>query len=99
MERRGSSRILMLTKRVIPCLDIRDGRVVKGKRFENLVDVGDPVSLAARYSDEGAELGNSYANKARYSLPGHSRWAGRQRQTLREPGRCGGSCLACCSLL
>jgi len=45
----------MLTKRVIPCLDIRDGRVVKGKRFENLVDVGDPASLAARYSDEGAD--------------------------------------------
>jgi len=45
----------MLTKRVIPCLDMRDGRVVKGKRFENLVDVGDPASLAARYSDEGAD--------------------------------------------
>lgn len=45
----------MLTKRVIPCLDIRDGRVVKGKRFENLVDVGDPAALAARYSDEGAD--------------------------------------------
>jgi len=45
----------MLTKRVIPCLDIRDGRVVKGKRFENLVDVGDPASLAARYSAEGAD--------------------------------------------
>jgi cyclase len=45
----------MLTKRVIPCLDIRDGRVVKGKRFENLVDVGDPASLAACYSAEGAD--------------------------------------------
>jgi cyclase len=45
----------MLTKRVIPCLDIRDGRVVKGKRFEDLVDVGDPASLAARYSAEGAD--------------------------------------------
>jgi len=45
----------MLTKRVIPCLDILDGRVVKGKRFQNLVDVGDPAVLAARYSDEGAD--------------------------------------------
>ena len=45
----------MLMKRIIPCLDIRDGRVVKGRRFENLIDAGDPVSLAARYSSEGAD--------------------------------------------
>lgn len=45
----------MLTKRVIPCLDIRAGRVVKGRRFENLIDVGDPATLAARYSAEGAD--------------------------------------------
>lgn len=45
----------MLAKRIIPCLDIRAGRVVKGKRFENLVDAGDPVDLAARYSEEGAD--------------------------------------------
>jgi cyclase len=45
----------MLMKRIIPCLDILDGRVVKGRRFENLIDAGDPVALAARYSSEGAD--------------------------------------------
>ena len=39
----------MLTKRIIPCLDIKDGRVVKGVRFEQLRDSGDPAELAARY--------------------------------------------------
>jgi len=41
--------------RVIPCLDTREGRVVKGVQFENLQDAGDPVDLAARYVDEGAD--------------------------------------------
>ncbi len=45
----------MLTRRIIPCLDILKGRVVKGKRFRELTDVGDPVELAERYSDEGAD--------------------------------------------
>jgi cyclase len=45
----------MLTRRVIPCLDVLERRVVKGVQFENLVDVGDPVDLAAKYSDEGAD--------------------------------------------
>ena len=45
----------MLTKRIIPCLDILEGRVVKGKQFVNLVDAGDPVELASRYSDDGAD--------------------------------------------
>jgi cyclase len=45
----------MLTKRIIPCLDVKDGRVVKGIRFVNLRDAGDPVELGARYSDEGAD--------------------------------------------
>jgi len=45
----------MLTKRVIPCLDVKDGRVVKGVKFLNLRDAGDPVELGARYSDEGAD--------------------------------------------
>lgn len=45
----------MLTKRIIPCLDVLDGRVVKGKKFRNLTDVGDPVELAACYSEEGAD--------------------------------------------
>lgn len=45
----------MLRKRVIPCLDVKDGRVVKGVRFVDLVDEGDPVELAARYAAEGAD--------------------------------------------
>ena len=45
----------MVKKRVIPCLDVADGRVVKGVRFENLRDMGDPVELATRYSDLGAD--------------------------------------------
>ncbi len=45
----------MLTKRIIPCLDVKDGRVVKGKSFEGLRDSGDPVELARRYYEEGAD--------------------------------------------
>ena len=45
----------MLRRRVIPCLDVADGRVVKGTRFVDLVDEGDPPELAARYADEGAD--------------------------------------------
>ena len=44
-----------LTTRIIPCLDVADGRVVKGIKFENLVDAGDPVELAHRYYLEGAD--------------------------------------------
>ncbi len=45
----------MLTKRVIPCLDVKGGRVVKGTNFVNLRDAGDPVQVAARYEAEGAD--------------------------------------------
>ncbi len=45
----------MLTKRIIPCLDVKDGRVVKGTSFDNLRDAGDPVELAAFYYSEGAD--------------------------------------------
>lgn len=45
----------MLTKRIIPCLDIKDGRVVKGTKFLNLRDAGDPVAVAAQYNREGAD--------------------------------------------
>jgi imidazole glycerol-phosphate synthase subunit HisF len=45
----------MLKKRIIPCLDIRDGRTVKGIQFENIQDAGDPVELAERYMSEGAD--------------------------------------------
>ncbi|MBQ1245088.1 MAG: imidazole glycerol phosphate synthase subunit HisF [Clostridia bacterium] len=45
----------MITKRIIPCLDVRDGRVVKGVNFEGVRDVSDPVSLGKYYSDSGAD--------------------------------------------
>ena len=45
----------MLAKRIIPCLDIKDGRVVKGTKFLNLKDAGDPVELAKFYNKEGAD--------------------------------------------
>lgn len=46
---------MMLTKRIIPCLDVKEGRVVKGESFVNLKDAGDPVELAKRYDQEGAD--------------------------------------------
>jgi len=60
----------MLTKRIIPCLDVANGRVVKGVNFVNLRDAGDPVELAAFYNDEGADevvfldITASYENRA-----------------------------------
>ncbi|MDA8951889.1 imidazole glycerol phosphate synthase subunit HisF [Flavobacteriaceae bacterium] len=45
----------MLTKRIIPCLDIKNGRTVKGVNFVNLIDAGDPVALAKQYADVGAD--------------------------------------------
>ena len=45
----------MITKRIIPCLDVKDGRVVKGVNFSGLSDVSDPVELARMYSDSGAD--------------------------------------------
>ncbi len=45
----------MLTKRIIPCLDIKDGRTVKGVNFENVCDAGDPVELAIEYAKQGAD--------------------------------------------
>src|SRR3989442_9771606 len=60
----------MLTKRIIPCLDVAAGRVVKGVNFVNLRDAGDPVELAAFYNSEGADeivfldITASYENRA-----------------------------------
>jgi len=45
----------MLAKRIIPCLDIRNGRTVKGINFENITDVGDPVEMGQFYSEQGAD--------------------------------------------
>ena len=49
------NKTIMLTKRIIPCLDIKNGRTVKGVNFVDLRDAGDPVELAKIYSDEGAD--------------------------------------------
>ena len=46
---------MTLTKRIIPCLDVANGRVVKGLNFESIKDAGDPVQLAEKYSNEGAD--------------------------------------------
>ena len=46
---------MTLTKRVIPCLDVAKGRVVKGLNFKSIKDAGDPVLLAEKYSNEGAD--------------------------------------------
>ena len=45
----------MLAKRIIPCLDVRNGKVVKGVNFEGVKDVGDPVELAIQYNKQGAD--------------------------------------------
>lgn len=62
----------MLTKRIIPCLDIKNGRTVKGVQFENLRDAGDPVELALHYVEQGADelvfLDISATNEARETL-------------------------------
>lgn len=62
----------MLAKRIIPCLDIKNGRTVKGINFENLRDAGDPVELAKRYAEEGADelvfLDISATNEERETL-------------------------------
>lgn len=51
----------MITKRIIPCLDVRDGRVVKGVNFEGLADVSSPVELGKYYSAHGAdEIGKAH---------------------------------------
>src|SRR4026207_1728416 len=51
----GDAGNIGLAKRIIPCLDIRDGRTVKGINFENIRDAGDPVELGALYAEEGAD--------------------------------------------
>lgn len=60
----------MLAKRIIPCLDVDDGRVVKGTKFVGIRDAGDPVELARRYNEQGADeltfldIGASYKSRA-----------------------------------
>ena len=55
----------MLAKRIIPCLDIRDGRVVKGVNFVNLIDAGDPVEAARAYNAMRADEIESFSTSPR----------------------------------
>ena len=73
----------MLRRRVIPCLDVADGRVVKGTRFVDLVDEGDPPELAERYAARG---------RRRARLPRHHGGArsGAARSSTSSSGRPGG---------
>ncbi len=72
-----------LAVRIIPCLDVDDGRVVKGVNFENLRDAGDPVELAAAYDREGADELTFLDVTASSS---RSRHHARRRQADRRPG-------------
>ena len=47
---------MTLTKRIIPCLDVKNGRVVKGLNFESLKDAGDPVEMARQYADQKVQM-------------------------------------------
>ena len=63
----------MITRRIIPCLDVRDGRVVKGVNFEGIQDVASPVELARFYNESGADelvfydITASYENRALFT--------------------------------
>ena len=76
----------MLTKRVIPCLDVRNGLVTKGVKFKDNVDLGDPVEMAVRYSDGGADelvfydITASAKRRHRRARRGHQRWRFRPRR-------------------
>ena len=61
----------MITKRIIPCLDVRNGRVVKGTNFEGIRDVADPVEMARMYNAAGADEleGKRHDHQTHYSLP------------------------------
>src|SRR5271154_586002 len=63
---------MTLAKRIIPCLDVKEGKTVKGIHFKNLQDVGDPVELGIRYSQQGADelvfLDISATNEKRKTL-------------------------------
>jgi cyclase len=81
----------MLTKRIIPCLDIKNGRTVKGVNFEGLIDAGDPVDLAKRYALEGAdELVFLDITATVESRATRTQWVGEVAQQLNIPFTVGG---------
>lgn len=81
----------MLTKRIIPCLDIKNGRTVKGVNFEGLIDAGDPVDLAKRYALEGADELVFLDITATYeSRKTRTQWVGEVASQLNIPFTVGG---------
>ena len=78
----------MLAKRIIPCLDVKDGRTVKGINFQNLHDAGDAVELAKIYSEQGADelvfLDITATNEKRRTF-GNSSDESRRKSTFRSP--------------
>ena len=74
----------MITKRIIACLDVHAGRVVKGVKFVDIVDAGDPATQAARHAREGAdEIAVSYTH-----LDVYKRQVGDERNTRAVAGDC-----------
>ena len=59
----------MLTKRIIPCLDVKDGRVVKGIQFLNLKDAGDPAETASAYDAQGADEVDGILPRKQFDQP------------------------------
>src|SRR5437762_303156 len=77
-----------LLPRVVPCLDVRDGRVVKGVRFQHLRDAGDPAAQGALYESQGAdEIGGKRSRSAAASPGDPMRWRGRGRPRVWVRGR------------
>ena len=71
----------MLAKRIIPCLDVRNGKVVKGVNFEGIKDVGDPVECAYAYNQQGADEIVFYDITASYEAEVSCwTWYGRRRK-------------------
>ena len=81
----------MLSKRIIPCLDIKNGRTVKGVNFENIQDAGDPIELAIKYSETGADelvfLDISASEERRKTM---STWVRQVAQNIQIPFTVGG---------
>ena len=75
----------MLAKRIIPCLDVKDGRVVKGTNFEGLRDMADPVDMARFYNESGADRDTGYYSNSRSGAVGnHDSKAGAGENKIRK---------------
>ena len=95
----------MLSKRIIPCLDVRDGKLTKGIKFKGNVDIGDPVEAARQYYEQGADEIVFYditASSDKRDIMIYSLFRGRRhpqsgRYAQRHPGRRGKSQRQFCS--